>query len=849
MEKDDLKNFIKKSLKIGHNKEDIKKALRKIGENSNDIDQAFKEIGEIPPSTSSFDAEVKEPIIKEPNAIPAPSPVFQEKAQEKYSPYSIKRKPQKAFNISKKTIIIILVSFVCALIAGASFYAYKSLVKENPLSFLPQDSLIYIRINTDPSSQQVRSFKALLQKFPNYSLFADKINDFLNKFKKENSIPENMSFNIAREVTFGIEQAPNQTTSSSMIVVLSNLDLKKANKLKKFLKSQITKEENTKPKEEKYRGKIISRYFSKLSNPKKIEETDIITIKNNLILADKEATAKKVIDSYLDHKNIASLPSYKKLKAKIVGNHLATGYIRLDLASLLETTDNLQAKTPSENLSPLFSASLKSIFSSLKSKIKPNKTEAKSIAMFAVSADEKGLKSEAYYLNSEMKDILPSSFILDNGLLAGMPQKIGTKNIVYYGEWKDLDSQTKKLLKNNSAIYSKDFLKSFEKDIFPLLKNNYAVFVASEPSGKETPIIGFIAKIDNENKVKEELLKIKIPKELTEPISTSLKQSHFRARDAKAEADLIQMRTIAELIYSDKTSYGSLSCNNRDYPQSKFLCSDIKENSGDFPVIHVSKNNYCAYIKLNEPGAYFCIDSSGRALKTYFNPGYRNYCNGITFNCPENQGSKSKNVLPSQVKQTEMVGFTKKIINGQEIYSIPFISKDLSISFATKNKTLFFVLGKNNLIDTINSYFGSNAKLQASKGFKDLFIDAPKKINGLGYVYPYGYLGLIKYGINFFADIYTQPMTQEDKSFSGLSQAMLEMYLAPVYEFIDKGIGPYLKMLKSSGSYAYLTKDGIIIEKSRIFIQELPAQEKKDCEDFWQNFGSFFQQSKGMLSF
>jgi len=196
-----------------------------------------------------------------------------------------------------------------------------------------------------------------------------------------------------------------------------------------------------------------------------------------------------------------------------------------------------------------------------------------------------------------------------------------------------------------------------------------------------------------------------------------------------------------------------------------------------------------------------------------------------------------------------MVGFTKKIINGQEIYSIPFISKDLSISFATKNKTLFFVLGKNNLIDTINSYFGSNAKLQASKGFKDLFIDAPKKINGLGYVYPYGYLGLIKYGINFFADIYTQPMTQEDKSFSGLSQAMLEMYLTPVYEFIDKGIGPYLKMLKSSGSYAYLTKDGIIIEKSRIFIQELPAQEKKDCEDFWQNFGSFFQQSKGMLSF
>ena len=173
---------------------------------------------------------------------------------------------------------------------------------------------------------------------------------------------------------------------------------------------------------------------------------------------------------------------------------------------------------------------------------------------------------------------------------------------------------------------------------------------------------------------------------------------------------------------------------------------------------------------------------------------------------------------------------------------MPFISKDLPISFAVKNKILFLVLGENNLIDTINSYFSNNVKLQASKDFNDLFIDAPKKINGLNYVYPYGYLSLIKYGINFFINSYTQSMMQvRGESSPGLSQAMLEVYLAPIYEVIDKGIGPYLKALKVGGSYSYLAKDGIITGKSRIFIQELPVQEKKDCENFWQNFISSFK--------
>jgi len=852
MEKEHLKKFIKESLEKGYKKETVKKALLKIGETSNDIDQAFKEIGEVVPSASSFEAKAKKPIIEEANAVSNQTPVSQERNQEEYSPYySIKRKRREVFNASKKTIIIILISSIFALVAGASFYIYKVSLRTDPISFIPQESPIYLTINLDPQFQQTKNLKALLQKFPNYNFLANKINERINELKKENSIPENADFNIAKEITFSVDKFPSQTEEPSLILILSGIDSKKVNQLREAFKNQVPEKENIQPKELKYRGKRITCYFDKLSNSNKLEETDIIAINDALILTDKATTSKKIIDAYLDHKNISSLPSYKKLKAKVSGDHLVVGYFRLDLVSLLEATNSLGTDMPSGDFSS-FPVPLKSVFDSLKPKLKSGNAKPESIAMFAINANEKGLEAEAYYLNPEMKNALLSPFSLNNGLLVKMPRKIGAADIIYYSEGRNLENHIKAFLNASTtdAGAYKDFLKNLdqilkidiEKNILPLFKNNYVMFVASQQNYKNPPIFGFIAKIDDENKVKEELLKIKIPKESTNPYSASLSQSYLKAKDARIKADLSQIEVIAAFIYSDKASYKSLSCTNRDYPQLKAPCNDIKESSGDYPIIHASKNDYCAYKKLNEPGAYFCVDSDGRALKTYLNPGHRNYCDGITFNCPANQGSKPKNILPLQTEQAEMAGFTKKIIDGQEIYSMPFISKNLPISFAVKNKILFLVLGENNLIDAINSYFSNNVKLQASKDFNDLFIDAPKKINGLNYVYPYGYLSLIKYGINFFINSYTQSMMQvRGESSPGLSQAMLEVYLAPIYEVIDKGIGPYLKALKVGGSYSYLAKDGIITGKSRIFIQELPVQEKKDCEDFWQNFISSFK--------
>ena len=872
MEKERLKRFIQTSLKEGHSPQDIKEALIKVGESPGDIDQAFKELGQTPPPTAPSQIETtkaESSISQDPGTAFPQTSVFQNKNQIGLS----KRKLFKKIHVSKTLIISALGVFIFALVAGASFYIYENSVKVSPLSFIPQDSPFYLRVNLDPQSQQIKNLKVLLERFPNYDLVASKIKDVVNKIKKDNAIPENISLNIAKEITLSIyqtsnqaiQQKINQTSTPSLIVVFSNLDLKKASKLAKFLKSQEPKAQSQNSQEIKYRGKTIARYFEKLSKSSQPEETDLITIKKNLILTDKEATAKKIIDSYLDHKNILSLPAYKKLKSQVAGDYLATGYVRLDLAKgFLGLGNNLTANriTPlSDNLWP---ASLKSLFDSLKSKIRLSSTPPQNIAMFTISANSQGLISKSYYPSTKSAFL----FSLKKSLLTQLPQKIDNQEIVHYSEGKNLNAQIQQLLSASTTdSTTRGFFKdlnpiinvNLEKDILPLFQGNYAFFTASEPSGKQTPIIGFIGQINDENKARDNFLKIKLPKESTQPLSTGLQQSQIEAKNAMIEVDLSQIATIGEMIYAEKNSYLGLTCNNRDYTQLKSLCNDIKKNSNSNPIIHASKNHYCAYAKLNEPNAYsayYCVDSNGRKLKTYINPAGKGYCNGYTFSCPVAAHSYPPGYKASpktQFLQGQRVSFTKKTINGLDIYSMPFVAKDLSISFAIKNKILFLVLGDNNLVATVNNYFANNPKFSGSQSFHELFADAPNNIEAISYSYPYGYLGLMKYAINFFINAYGQSMmqasTKENNIMPNISQPMLSMYLTPIYEFIDKGIGPYLKVLHLSGSYTYQAKNGLTVKKSEILIKALPAQEKKDCEKFWQNFATFLNQKTNMLPF
>ncbi|MBZ9572052.1 hypothetical protein KJA15_01795 [Patescibacteria group bacterium] len=112
-----------------------------------------------------------------------------------------------------------------------------------------------------------------------------------------------------------------------------------------------------------------------------------------------------------------------------------------------------------------------------------------------------------------------------------------------------------------------------------------------------------------------------------------------RAQDARAIADMSQMKVKAEMVYEEERNYTSLDCDHDE--DMRMLCNDIEKQVGVKPTIHQSEKEYCAYVKLNK-GEYFCIDSAGTIEETIINPGKINYCDGTTFIClrkqePENE--------------------------------------------------------------------------------------------------------------------------------------------------------------------------------------------------------------------
>ncbi len=118
------------------------------------------------------------------------------------------------------------------------------------------------------------------------------------------------------------------------------------------------------------------------------------------------------------------------------------------------------------------------------------------------------------------------------------------------------------------------------------------------------------------------------------PISLKeLKKAGERAKDARIIAEMSQLRTVAEMIYSNEgSSYSGVSC---IHPEIVSICQDIKIQSGEEPTIHSTERDYCAYIKLISEDRYYCIDNKGFARETSIYPGRTGYCDGRTFVCPK----------------------------------------------------------------------------------------------------------------------------------------------------------------------------------------------------------------------
>lgn len=179
--------------------------------------------------------------------------------------------------------------------------------------------------------------------------------------------------------------------------------------------------------------------------------------------------------------------------------------------------------------------------------------------------------------------------------------------------------------------------------------------------------------------------------------------------------------------------------------------------------------------------------------------------------------------------ESEEVVFTREIINGKEIYSMPLFD-DFGLNFSLKDKKLIVNLTKDGLINILESIDDSQyLKLKDDGSFAEQFNlkKIPKKITSISYSYPYSFVGLAEYSLNFYSDFLT---LLEDGS-----SVISEDVLRNMFEFIDKGVAPFLKTIRSTGSYSYSPTEGLIISKQRIIIKELPVAEKRDVEEYWDN--------------
>ena len=125
---------------------------------------------------------------------------------------------------------------------------------------------------------------------------------------------------------------------------------------------------------------------------------------------------------------------------------------------------------------------------------------------------------------------------------------------------------------------------------------------------------------------------------LSSIVLVALRGARDKAKDARIQADLSQLRSLAEVLYDG--NYGSLpaiavaaACSTITTNDDVLaICDDIDAqlpSTADGLVINRTASpyaDYCAYSILNEGTAqYFCVDSTGVA-KITTNPGAGTAC-------------------------------------------------------------------------------------------------------------------------------------------------------------------------------------------------------------------------------
>ena len=111
-------------------------------------------------------------------------------------------------------------------------------------------------------------------------------------------------------------------------------------------------------------------------------------------------------------------------------------------------------------------------------------------------------------------------------------------------------------------------------------------------------------------------------------VLVSLSTARNKANDAAIQADMNQVRSIAEMVYGDNNNYSSLctgsgglctdnsgNCSGNSYTsQLSTIVTDVSgKNGGTAPICYTSGSAYCSSATLNTGGNSYCIDSTGYA--------------------------------------------------------------------------------------------------------------------------------------------------------------------------------------------------------------------------------------------
>lgn len=133
-------------------------------------------------------------------------------------------------------------------------------------------------------------------------------------------------------------------------------------------------------------------------------------------------------------------------------------------------------------------------------------------------------------------------------------------------------------------------------------------------------------------------------------VLVSLRGARNKARDARITADLGQIRSQAEIMYSEDGDYSNVDCDSSVPddcsacpPELAKLCEDVESQSqGGGLTVHNNGSSptgdakYCAYSPLlsqtNGNDQWFCVDSSGVAKAITSDPSAS--CNSSSFTCP-----------------------------------------------------------------------------------------------------------------------------------------------------------------------------------------------------------------------